>query len=170
MYIATLGSGFYQYNLLTGNLKHFVSPDNEGGSLGRDELANNWINYIFCDSEGIIWLGHYKGISCFNPQTESFVNYKETNTIVSGYVGYVIQEDFNGNIWAGTAAGLYYFNKKTETLRRFTTEDGLPNDVICGLSEDSKHNMWISTYYGISKYEVKEERFINYYSGGWLAG
>ena len=170
LYIATLGSGFYQYNLLTGNLKHFVSPDNEGGSLGRDELANNWINYIFCDSEGIIWLGHYKGISCFNPQTESFVNYKETNTIVSGYVGYVIQEDFNGNIWAGTAAGLYYFNKKTETLRRFTTEDGLPNDVICGLSEDSKHNMWISTYYGISKYEVKEERFINYYSGDGLQG
>ena len=26
------------------------------------------------DSEGLIWLGHYKGVSCFNPSTESFIN------------------------------------------------------------------------------------------------
>lgn len=170
LYIATLGSGFYQYNLLTRNLKHFESSGDETGDLKRNELANDWINYIFCDSEGIIWLGHYKGISCFNPRTGSFVNYKQVNTLISGCVGYVVQEDYNGNIWAGTTDGLYCFNKKTGTLRKFTTVDGLPNDVICGLSEDSHHNIWISTYMGISKYETKEDRFINYYSGDGLQG
>nr|WP_302830908.1 two-component regulator propeller domain-containing protein [uncultured Bacteroides sp.] len=170
LYIGTLGSGFYQYNLQTGDLKHYESSKDETGDLKRNELSNDWINYIFCDSEGLIWLGHYKGISCFNPLSGSFVNYKQVNTLISGCVGYAIQEDYAGNVWAGTTDGLYCFNKQTEEVRKFTTKDGLPNNVICGLCEDSRHNIWISTYMGISKYDVKENRFINYYSGDGLQG
>lgn len=170
LYIATLGSGFYRYNLLTGDLKHYESSGDETGDLKRNELANDWINHIFCDREGIIWLGHYKGISCFNPLTGNFVNYKQVNTLITDCVGYVIQEDEAGNIWAGTTDGLYRFDKKTGALRKFTTADGLPNNVICGLSEDSHHNIWISTYMGISKYDVLGDRFINYYSGDGLQG
>lgn len=170
LYIGTLGSGFYQYNLRTGALKHYESSKDETGDLKRNELSNDWINYIFCDSEGVIWLGHYKGISCFNPSSGSFVNYNKVNTLITDCVGYAIQEDYAGNIWAGTTDGLYCFNKRTKEVRKFTTKDGLPNNVICGLCEDSQHNIWISTYMGISKYDVKENRFINYYSGDGLQG
>lgn len=170
LYIGTLGSGFYQYNLKTGSLKHYESSKDETGDLKRNELANDWVNYIFCDSEGLIWLGHYKGISCFNPSTGNFINYKKVNTLITGCVGYVVQEDASGNIWAGTTDGLYRFDKETEKLEKFTMADGLPNNVICGLSEDSRHDIWISTYMGISKYDVKNGRFINYYSGDGLQG
>lgn len=170
LYIGTLGSGFYQYNLQTGSLKHYESAKDETGDLKRNELVNDWINYIFCDSEGFIWLGHYKGVSCFNPLTGSFINYRQVNTLISGCVGYAIQEDYSGNIWAGTTDGLYCFNKKTEELKRFTTADGLSNNVICGLCEDSRHDIWLSTYMGISKYDVKNNRFVNYYSGDGLQG
>lgn len=170
LYIGTFGSGFYQYNLLTKELKHYESSKDERDDLKRNELANDWINYIFCDSEGLIWLGHYKGVSCFNPSTESFLHFKHTNTLITGRVGYVLQEDHAGNIWAGTTDGLYSFNKKTEELIRFTTEDGLPNHVICGLCEDEQQNLWISTYMGISKYDMQNNRFINYYAGDGLQG
>ena len=170
LYIGTLGSGFYQYNLQTGNLKHYESSKDETGDLKRNELANDWINYIFCDSEGLIWFGHYKGISCFNPLTGSFVNYRQVNTLISGCVGYAIQEDYSGNIWAGTTDGLYCFNKNTEDLERFTIAEGLPNNVICGLSEDFRHDIWISTYMGISRYDAKKRCFVNYYSGDGLQG
>lgn len=170
LYIGTLGSGFYQYNLKTGSLKHYESSKDETGDLKRNELANDWVNYIFCDSEGLIWLGHYKGISCFNPSTGNFINYKKVNTLITGCVGYVVQEDASGNIWAGTTDGLYRFDKETEKLEKFTMADGLPNNVICGLSEDSRYDIWISTYMGISKYDVKNGRFINYYSGDGLQG
>ena len=170
LYIGTLGSGFYQYNLQTGNLRHYESSKDETGDLRRNELANDWINYIFCDSEGLVWLGHYKGISCFDPLRGSFINYRQVNTLISGCVGYAIQEDYSGNIWAGTTDGLYCFNKKTGELKRFTTADGLPNNVICGLCEDFRHDIWISTYMGISRYDVKNNRFVNYYSGDGLQG
>ena len=151
-------------------MKHYESAKDETGDLKRNELVNDWINYIFCDSEGFIWLGHYKGVSCFNPLTGSFINYRQVNTLISGCVGYAIQEDYSGNIWAGTTDGLYCFNKKTEELKRFTTADGLSNNVICGLCEDSRHDIWLSTYMGISKYDVKNNRFVNYYSGDGLQG
>ena len=61
------------YNLKTGDLKHYESSKDETNDLKRNELANDWVNYIYCDSEGLIWLGHYKGVSCFNPSTESFI-------------------------------------------------------------------------------------------------
>lgn len=170
LYIATFGSGFYQYNLVTKELKHYESSKDETGDLTRNELANDWVNYIFCDSEGMIWLGHYKGISCFNPVNESFINYRKVNTLVEDRVGYVVQEDHAGNIWAGTTDGLYCFNKKTDELTCFTVADGLPNNVICGICEDEEHNMWISTYMGICKYDAKTGRYINYYAGGGLQG
>jgi len=170
LYIATFGSGFYQYNLVTKELKHYESSKDETGDLTRNELANDWVNYIFCDSEGMIWLGHYKGISCFNPVNESFINYRKVNTLVEDRVGYVVQEDHAGNIWAGTTDGLYCFNKKTDELTCFTVADGLPNNVICGICEDEEHNMWISTYMGICKYDAKTGCYINYYAGDGLQG
>ncbi len=90
--------------------------------------------------------------------------------MISGCVGYVIQEDHSGKIWAGTTDGLYSFDKTTNELERFAMANGLPNNVICGLSEDFRHDIWISTYMGISRYDVQNNRFINYYSGDGLQG
>lgn len=112
LYIGTFGSGFYQYNLVTKKLKHYESSKDESGDLTRNELVNDWINYIFCDSQGLIWLGHYKGVSCFNPETENFVNYNHVNALIENKVSYVIQEDHSGYIWVGTSDGLYRFDKK----------------------------------------------------------
>lgn len=170
LYIGTFGSGFYQYNLVTKKLKHYESSKDESGDLTRNELVNDWINYIFCDSQGLIWLGHYKGVSCFNPETENFVNYNHVNALIENKVSYVIQEDHSGYIWVGTSDGLYRFDKKTAALQRFSIADGLPNNVICGICEDAHHNLWISTYMGISKYDVKQNHFINYYVGDGLQG
>jgi signal transduction histidine kinase/DNA-binding response OmpR family regulator len=125
---------------------------------------------VYCDSEGLLWLGHYKGVTCFNPQEESFLTYHKSNTLIENRVGYVITEDHIGNIWAGTADGLYRFDKRTASLKRFITEDGLSNNVICGICEDKRQGLWISTYNGISHYDTGKERFINYYAGDGLQG
>ena len=170
LYIGTLGSGFYQFNLLTGKLKHYISSGDEIDDWTRNELPNDWINSLFCDSEGLIWLGHYKGVSCFNPLTANFVNFNKVNTLITGCVGYSILQDSAGKIWAGTTDGLYSFNKKTGNLLRLATANGLSNNVICGLCEDSYHNIWMSTYMGISKYDKQSGQFINYYSGDGLQG
>jgi signal transduction histidine kinase/DNA-binding response OmpR family regulator len=75
-----------------------------------------------------------------------------------------------GNIWIGTNEGLYVLNDKYEILKKYTTEDGLPNNVICGIVEDELGNVWISTHNGLSKFIIKENKFINYYNSDGLQG
>lgn len=170
LYIGTFGSGFYIYNLRTEQLMHYESRKDESGDVKRNELANDWLNYIFCDSDGLIWLAHHQGVSCFNPSSGSFLTYGGRNLLISGCTGYAFAEDALGRIWMGTTDGLYCFDKRSESIRKFTMAEGLPNNVVCGICEDSQHNMWISTYRGISKYDAARDVFVNYYVGDGLQG
>lgn len=170
LYVATLGSGIYRYNLLTKKLTHFESSKDENGDRSRNELANDWVNHVYCDREGMIWIAHYKGISCFNPQTNNFLQYNGSNLLIEGCVGYSLKEDGNGIIWAGTTEGLFSFNKISGSIKQFTKYQGLPSNVICGICEDGQNNIWVSTYNGICKYIVDENRFVNYYTGDGLQG
>ncbi len=164
LYIGTLGSGLYRYNLLTGELKQYDFVIGGVNDLKRD------VNYLFCDSDKKVWMAHYGGVSCLDAEAESVDDDKAVEAVVTDCVGLVVMQDAAGFIWAGTTNGLYCFDKESKELRRFTTRDGLPNDVICGICEDYRHNLWISTYKGISMLDVRSNSFINYYAGDGLQG
>lgn len=78
---------------------------------------------MLCDSERLVWLAHYKGTSCYNLRTESFINYQQSNNLFLG-CGYSLLEDYKGNIWIGTSNELYYYDKKSEHTYHYTTNDG----------------------------------------------
>lgn len=168
--IGTYVSGFYILSLSDGKIVHYESRKRENDDFSSDELTNDWINDILFDSEGLIWLAHYKGVSCFNPKKGTFINYLGQNTILPKTVAYTLYEDKLGKLWIGSSEGLYVFNKKDESLKNYTTKDGLPNNVICGIREDEDKNIWISTYLGISKFDIFDNRFMNYYAGDGLQG
>lgn len=168
--IGTYGAGFYKMNLEDGKLTHYESRKSENDDFSVDELSNDWINDILVDSQGLIWIAHYKGVSCFDPLKNTFLNYMKTNTIEAGHVVYSLLEDVLGNIWIGASDGLSVFNKKDKSLKKYTTKDGLSSNVVCGICEDRSGNIWVSTYSGINKFIVAEKRFINYYAGDGLQG
>lgn len=61
------------------------------------------------------------------------------------------------NIWIGTQNGLVLHNFPHNTLRRFSKEDGLPNNCIQGITTDRNGNLWISTSNGIGKIIRKKD-------------
>lgn len=169
--VGTYGAGLYKISLKDHReMAYFESRKSENDDFSIDELSNDWINDILFDSEGLIWIAHYKGVSCYNPIKKTFINYLRQNTIVPKTIAYTLYEDKSGKIWIGTSSGLYVFNKKGESIKSYSIKDGLPNDVICGIQEDENGNIWISTYLGISKFDISENRFINYYAGDGLQG
>jgi len=168
--VGTYGSGFFLVDS-EGNIKeHHESSKRELDLLTVDELSNDWINTLLCDKDGLIWIGHFKGLSCFDPVKKTFLNYFSKNNILPGTVVQYLYEDRKGIIWIGTSSGLYSFDKQTEEIKQFTVRDGLPNEVICAITSDNEGNLWISTYEGISKYKAAENRFINYYAADGLQG
>lgn len=168
--IGTYGSGFFMLDKQGKELSHYETSKQENDSLSMDALSNDWINYMICDRDGFIWIGHYKGVSCFDPSKKTFLPYFGKNNLLPNSVVFSLLESQAGKIWIGTSSGLYRFDKQAQQMQSYTTKDGLPSDVVCGIVEDDQNNIWISTYNGISKFSSEDNRFINYYASDGLQG
>ena len=61
------------------------------------------------------------------------------------------------NLWLGTYNyGLYSYNFTTKEYNNFTVSEGLPSSDIVGIEEDNNGNLWLSTSYGLAKFNTEE--------------
>lgn len=164
LYISTFGHGFISYDIQTGSWEKFnMKQENPV----KAKLDNNWINTIICDKQGLIWLGHYKGVSCYDPAQKQFITGKY-NDILASQICISLMEGKKGEIWVGTYNGLFCIDKQTQEIKHHTVENGLSSNVICGLAQDEKGDIWCSTFNGINQLKIDENKIINYYIGNGL--
>lgn len=163
LYISTFGFGFIRYNLKT---REWVQYNMKQEDPVKGNLGNDWINTIICDSDGLIWFGHYKGVSCFDPQQERFLTIE--SEVLPKQICISLAEGKDNNIWIGTYNGLYCFNKKTKQIKNYTVNDGLSSNVICGIAQDNNGNIWCSTFKGINQLRIEDNKIINFYIGNGL--
>lgn len=72
---------------------------------------------------------------------------------LSKFINYIF-EDKKGNIWiASNDNGVYCFDRTN--LFHFTTKDGLSDDQVYAIQEDSGNNIWFSCAGGISRFDGK---------------
>ena len=57
-----------------------------------------------------------------------------------------------GRIWIGTKNGLNLFDEIHRSFIRFTTHNGLTNNVIYAILEDEQNNLWLSSNGGLMKF------------------
>ena len=160
IYFSVFGKGLMMYDMDS----HSWTP--LAGNNDYIPLKNNWINATMCDSQGRVWVGHYKGIDCYDP-SEGFIDI-EGDSVLYTTICYSLLEGEDGVIWIGTNNGLYVYNSVTKHLSHYSTEDGLPNNVICGLAKDSAGNIWCSTYRGLCKINIHDSVIYPYSSGNGL--
>ena len=66
LWIGYFGSGFDRFDLNNQTITHYTQEDG---------LANDMVYSILPDDEGNLWLSTNKGLSKFNPASETFINY-----------------------------------------------------------------------------------------------
>jgi len=141
----------------------------------RDGLMSNLVLSVLEDSKGNLWFGTYKGVSVFDGH--NFFHYNENNGIPSEKVWSII-EDRNGQIWISTyGSGVFKYDPSAplgapstmlragaqgEPLRtggkifvNYNEENGLSNNNVRTIFEDSKGNIWIGTVEGLNKFNGK---------------
>ena len=73
-----------------------------------------------------------------------------------------MREDRSGKVNIGTwGDGFFRWDPKDNTLKQYTRSNGLPDDVIYGILEDEKGNLWLSSNYGLSRFSPDNETFFN---------
>lgn len=136
-------------------------PDISANSIRFPDTVS--INALFEDSEKNLWIGTWlNGLYRYDPDKKRLVNFlpgKNEYSITSTKITSII-EDSKGFIWIGThSGGVNKFDKSTNKFSHFTTLNGLPNDVVFGILEDEKENLWISTMNGLVRYNPTKENY-----------
>ncbi len=102
-----------------------------------DGLSDNEVNAILEDDFGYLWISTNKGLSCFDPQKETFVNYTGYDGVLKGkFRKNAAWKDKDGTMFFGGAAGVNVF-----TSTHFPKNDIPPLPIITGVFVDGvKYN------------------------------
>ncbi len=117
------------------------------------------VQSLFEDDKGKMWVGVNGGIF--------LVEDGKAEMLIEGYHVHAIRSDRHGNIWAATNRGLLRYNDYRVTAE-YTVKDGLPNDFMTLVFEDSKGVMWFGGSGGLSRFE--DGKFTNFSTKDGLVG
>lgn len=158
--------GTYGYGLLymdeKGQETRYSTDDANAQSISHDR-----VRCLHLTHDGHLWIGtEGGGINHFNRNTNTFTVYRNipgrTETLSNDYV-ISITEDHRGYLWLGTeGGGVFRFSPKTQEFINFTTQHGLPNNVVYGVLEDRQYRLWMSTNRGITCFDPEDKTFKNY--------
>ncbi len=122
LWLGSTQSGFFKYNLATGHFKQYNFDSLNVSSL------NNYINCIFEDNEGIVWIATANSLLRFDPATEIISKFDQKDGLPSNQINSIV-EDLEGSLWINTSAGLSKLNKNAPKDKwnfvNFDVQDGL---------------------------------------------
>lgn len=130
-------------------------------------ISNNFIWSLYIDREGDLWVTTNSGVNRYNYQRDQFErNPLQLPREFSGVRVRTIVEDHKGVIWLGTVdEGLIAVEEGAPRRYRHDDSDidGIPNDNIIALHEDSKRRLWIGTDGGgLARLDRATDTFVQY--------
>jgi len=143
----------------------------------RFELQYYNANVFLEDREGNIWMGSDVGLNKY--MGELFKIYNQDYQLIDNLIWSIIY-DKEGNLWFGTSNGVSKFSfpviqgKKqynNPIVKNYSVEDGLSENIIISLFEDTKGNIWFGTENSGACVLLKETgSFIKYSTDNGLLG
>lgn len=116
------------------------------------------------DRAGTLWVGNAHDLIRIDPVNKNHQYYRIGKTVRSVY------EDSRGRFWVGSeGGGLVLFDRKAgKIVKRYTEDDGLTNNSIMCILEDSTGCLWMSTANGLNKFDPQTEKVNRFYESDGL--
>jgi ligand-binding sensor domain-containing protein len=148
LYIATLG-GIDILDSKENTFSHISVNTKANYSLN-----NEFINSIYCDNSGLIWVGTDKGgVNKFNVNQKEFRflsnDPDDQNSLSNNTVNSIMDEI--DVLWVGTAGGgLNRYDKKTGLIKYYANNphryEGISSNFITSIYRDRSGDLWIGTW------------------------
>ncbi|NDV59395.1 hybrid sensor histidine kinase/response regulator transcription factor [Bacteroides sp. 519] len=128
-------------------------------------------NTLMTLSTGEILVGSYP----YNPQLINPDTWEVTEIDVyphikssTMFIPVCFYEDSQRNIWIGTITnGILRYSPKTKEIENI---EGAACTDVSAIIEDVQGNIWVSTLYGLSKYNRTTNKFTNYFKADGIGG
>jgi ligand-binding sensor domain-containing protein len=155
IWFGSFRNGIFCYDVEHKTYRHFYSNTKE------KDLPYNTINSLAVDGKGRVWAGGTSGIFGYFDSGTNFIQLdefaRETSSLSNKKI-YSLHTDKQGDIWACTDAGLYYFTTgkaKPEWKKLYTSEDGLPGDMVYSVADDADGFLWCTTLSSLCRLNTK---------------
>lgn len=161
LWIGTYQNGLNRFDTESGIFTRYRHDPTDAQSLSHNEIGA-----IYEDRQNYFWIGTANGLNRMNRRTgkaERFQPDPLNPQSLKGRWIYVIHEDRQGYLWIGTKdGGLSRMDKKRESFVHYTTQNGLPDNVINGILEDDDNQLWLSTNNGICRLNLQKKSVKSY--------
>jgi signal transduction histidine kinase/ligand-binding sensor domain-containing protein len=145
-----------------------------------NSLSNDYIESVFLDSQGLLWMTHWQqgALTTFDTERGIFTRYQhepENPESLSGNVLSCVTEDHQGNIWIGGELGLDRYDPQTGKFKHFHHEPENPKSLsynrVRALYVDKNGTLWIGTGFpwdtksnegGLNRFNPEDETFTRY--------
>jgi len=124
------------------------------------------VRAIYATGE-VLWLGTYSyGLLKYHTRENTLETFDELNNSEGMPLIQTIYSIYSNDsriLWLGTNnMGLCRFDIKTGELSIFSEKNGLVNNKVHAILPDDFGNLWLSTNKGISRFNIKDEVFLNF--------
>lgn len=130
-------------------------------------LSQSNVNALIKDDDGFIWIGTDDGLNRYDGYTFKIFKHdpSDSHSIKNSQIKSLFI-DSKKRLWVGTMlGGLNLYDREKENFKQYIY-DGKDlktlssNNSITNILEDDDHNLWISTFYGLNKFnpETGENR------------
>ncbi|MDL2247806.1 response regulator [Bacteroides sp. OttesenSCG-928-J23] len=173
IWIATFGGGLNYMDERPDGTIAFIHHRNNLKGYPIDDCYR--VRYVTSDADGNIWVGTTLGALTFHkdfasPEAirfEHHVRIPAGENSLSNNDVYWIHETRNKELFLGTfGGGLNKLVKAPDTgkftFQTYSTDDGLPSDILLAATEDNEGNIWISTENGLCKFIPSQGRADSY--------
>lgn len=128
-------------------------------ATGRSErVATNLrrgITDLYRDSAGHLWVYGEDGIEVYDENAASALA-PAPGVLPDAFPGgrvwvYNVYQSRDGrSYWISTGQGLWHIDIGSGNVTRYSTDNGLPNDIVYGVLEDPSGSVWCSTNHGLA--------------------
>lgn len=149
-------------------LKEFDQLSHPGNTRSIS-IKSNIVYSIVEEKPNLLWFGtRGGGIYRYNALTKEIETHvqkstNEKNSLTNNDVLSLHIDDMD-QLWIGSSGGLdrLFLQNRPYRIEHFTQRDGLPNNTIHGILEDSNANIWLSTNRGLVMYDREKNTFKNF--------
>ncbi|MAJ68818.1 MAG: EAL domain-containing protein [Alteromonadaceae bacterium TMED7] len=115
----------------------------EHSSTDQYSIPEGSVRTMFVSSNNELWVGTYKGLAKYQPDTDNFKIYNIDNSVLRNNVIWSIDEDSSGNILIADVSNLYTISQETGEFALLDGRVDFPDDIEKIRNEANR--IWIAT-------------------------